>query len=464
LARFLNEDFLLSNKTAKDLYQQTAAGLPIIDYHCHISPRDIAEDKTYDNISEVWLYGDHYKWRAMRSAGVDERYITGDAPDYEKFEKYAQIMPMLFGNPLYHWSHLELWRYFGVTSPLGPETARDIWEAAQRKIKPLSAREIIARSNVEVICTTDDPADDLKWHIEIQKDPSFKTRVVPACRPDRALNIEKPDFSLYIGRLGASAGVEIKSARDLKSALALRFEAFNSLGCRAADHGLDFVPWAPADDEKTETIFQKALAGVALTPDETEAFKTEILFFCASQYARLGWVMELHYGVVRNTNTNMFKRLGPDTGFDAIGNGGKAQNLLSLFDRLNGVNALPKTLIFPINPVDNAMIGAVIGCFQDSSAKGKLQQGSAWWFNDTKIGMEQQLELYASLSALGNFVGFLTDSRSFLSYTRHEYFRRILCNFIGKAVENGEYPNDSKALEKLVTDISYTNAKEYFGF
>jgi len=464
MRKFMDEDFLLMTETACELYRNTAAKMPIIDYHCHINPREIAENKTYENITQVWLYGDHYKWRAMRSSGVDEKYITGESTDYEKFEKYAEIMPMLIGNPLYHWSHLELKRYFNIDLPLSLENAPAIWEESNRKIKELSVKNIIKMSGVEVICTTDDPIDNLEWHKKIGQDKSFGTKVLPACRPDRALNLEKADFSGYIKALGDTAGVEIKSVSTLKEALSKRFDFFNTLGCKAADHGLDFIPFVSASEHETDIIFQKALDGQTLSLNEIEIYKTNILLFCASQYSRLGWVMELHYGVIRNANTSMFNKLGADTGFDSIGNPGNPAKLLSLLDSLDQNKTLPKTLIFPITPSDNAAIGTAIGCFQDSSVRGKLQQGSAWWFNDTKNGMEEQLTTYASLSALGNFVGFLTDSRSFLSYTRHEYFRRILCNLIGKTVENGEYPNDRNYIEKLISDISYTNAKKYFGF
>ena len=464
MKEFMGESFLLTTQTAQDLYQNIAAKMPVIDYHCHISPKEIAENKVYDNIAQVWLYGDHYKWRAMRSAGVDEKYITGKSTDYEKFEKYAEIMPMLLGNPLYHWSHLELKRYFDISLPLCKENAPLIWAKSLDKIKNLPAKSIIEISRVEVICTTDDPADNLQWHKKIKEDKNFKTKVVPACRPDKTLNIDKPDFKDYIESLEKVGGVKIQNLEALKEALSNRFTYFNESGCKAADHGLDFIPFVYTDEAKADFILQKALNGGTVSADEAEGFKTHLLLFCARQYARLNWVMELHYGVLRNTNSEMFNKLGPDTGFDSIGNSVNAEKLLKLLDALQKKSSLPKTLIFPINPADNTVISAAIGCFQDSSVKGKLQQGSAWWFNDTKNGMEDHLTTYASLSALGNFAGFLTDSRSFLSYTRHEYFRRILCDFIGKAVENGEYPNDKNALEKLVSDISYKNAKEYFGF
>ena len=461
---FMDTDFLLSSPTARELYHNVAAKAPIIDYHCHISPQEIAKNKIYENISQVWLYADHYKWRAMRSAGVEEKYITGDASDYEKFEKYAEIMPMLFGNPLYHWSHLELKRYFDIHLPLCKENAPAIWAESCQKIKNLSARTLIEMSGVEVICTTDDPVDDLHWHKQIREDKSFKTKVLPAFRPDRAVFVEKPDFSDYIKLLGQVADVEICTLSDLKTALKQRLSVFQAAGCKAADHGLAQVPFVLLPEEDVNAIFQKALKREALSFSEIEAFKTNLLLFCAAQYAKMGWVMELHYGVLRNTNSAMFETLGADTGFDTIGCPGNPEKLVRLWDALHTENSLPKTLVFPINPVDNAAVGAAIGCFQDAGAKGKLQQGSAWWFNDTKNGMEEQLTIYASLSVLGNFVGFLTDSRSFLSYTRHEYFRRILCNLIGTAVENGEYPDDKAHLEKLVTDISYANAKAYFGF
>lgn len=461
---FMDKDFLLNNETARKLYHDIAAQTPVIDYHCHINPRDIAEDTVYENITQIWLYGDHYKWRAMRSNGVEEKYITGDASDYEKFEQYAKTMPKLIGNPLYHWSHLELQRYFDIDLILNEENCKEIWEKTKNKLKTLSVRKIIEKSDVKIICTTDDPIDSLEYHQKIKDDTSFKTKVFPAFRPDKAVNIESPLFAGYIEKLSNICKAEINSFDKLKSALDQRIEFFDGIGCKASDHGLDYIPYALLDDEQINTIFLKGLKGEPLTTGEIEGYKTALLLHLAKQYHQNNWVMELHYGVIRNTNSKMFQKLGPDTGFDTIGSYSCANNMVNFFNNLEVKSCLPKTLIFSINPTDNAIIGTVLGCFQSSEAACKLQQGSAWWFNDTKTGMEEQLKSFANLSALGNFIGFLTDSRSFLSYTRHEYFRRILCNLIGEWVENGEYPADDNALSQMISGISYYNTVKYFDF
>lgn len=463
---FMDDDFLLSNETAKTLYHNYAKQVPIIDYHCHINPQEIAEDRQFDNITQVWLGGDHYKWRQMRTNGIEEQYITGNASDYEKFEKWAATIQKAIGNPLYHWSHLELQRYFDFNMPLSPATAAEAWEVCNKKIADpsMSARNIIRKSNVETICTTDDPIDSLEWHKKIAEDPTFETKVLPAWRPDKAMYLEKPDYLDYLAKLETASGVKITTFAALCEALKNRMEFFNSMGCCISDHGLEYVMYKPATSEEIEAIFAKRLAGTAPSRMEELQFKTAFLTFVGREYHRLGWVMQLHYGVKRDNNVFRFNQLGPDTGFDCINSFSSSAELADFLNALNITDQLPKTILYSLNPIDNAAIGTVIGCFQDSSCVGKVQQGSAWWFNDHKTGMTEQMTSLANLSLLANFVGMLTDSRSFLSYTRHEYFRRILCNLIGTWVENGEYPNDIEFLGKMVQDISYYNTKNYFGF
>jgi len=460
----IGRDFLLSTDAARELYHAHAAKMPVVDYHCHINPREIYEDKRYDNLAEVWLGGDHYKWRVMRANGVDERLITGDASPYEKFEAWAAVMPKLVGNPLYHWTHLELSRYFGIEEALCPKTCKAIWEKANEALKTLTVRRIIEASNVTALCTTDDPTDDLNWHRLIRGDKSFKTLVLPAFRPDKAVNVHKPGFADYAARLGEAADLRIRNLADMKEALSRRVKFFAQQGCLTADHGLDAVV-CERDPALAEAALCSALSGHAVDARGEAAYKTELLLFLARLYKQYGFVMQLHYGAVRDNNPVMFRLLGPDTGYDAIGGvSGSGAALGALFGALEDGDALPKTIVYSLNPSDNAQITSVIGCFQGEGVANKIQHGSAWWFNDTKRGMEAQLVNLAENSVLANFVGMLTDSRSFLSYTRHEYFRRILCNLIGKWVENGEYPRDMETLGAIVEDISYNNAVRYFGF
>ena len=463
---FMDENFLLRTQCAQKLYHDYAEGMPILDYHCHINPQEIAEDRQFTNITEVWLGGDHYKWRQMRSNGVDEYYITGDAPDREKFQKWAETLEKLIGNPLYHWSHLELKRYFGYQGYLNGETAEEVWQLcnAKLKTKEMSVRGLIRQSGVTLICTTDDPADSLVWHQKIKEDDTFDVQVLPAWRPDKAANLEASIFPDYIKQLGEVSGVKILTFQNLKEAIVTRMDYFNQRGCLVSDHGLDYVMCAPASEEEVETIFQKGLSGKSLTDLEIAKYKTAFMLFLGRQYHRLGWVMQLHYGCKRNNNSLQFSKLGPDTGFDCINNYPPADQLADFLNNLASTDELPKTILYSLNPNDNAAIGTIIGCFQDSSAAGKLQQGSAWWFNDNKTGMAEQMTSLANLGILSNFVGMLTDSRSFLSYTRHEYFRRILCDLLGGWVEDGEYPYDEKVLEKIVKGICYDNAVRYFGF
>ncbi len=463
---FMDEDFLLSNETAKTLYHNYAKQVPIIDYHCHINPQEIAEDRQFDTITQVWLGGDHYKWRQMRTNGIDEKFITGDASDYEKFEKWAATLQKAIGNPLYHWSHLELQRYFDYKKPLSPATAEEVWDVCNKKLADpsMTVRNIIRQSNVETICTTDDPIDSLEWHKKIAEDETFDVKVLPAWRPDKAMNLEKPEYLDYLAKLSAVSGVKIDSFAALCEALKIRMDFFASMGCLVSDHALEYVMYKPATAEEIEAIFAKRLAGTAPTALEELQFKTAFMNFVGKEYHRLGWVMQLHYGTKRDNNVFRYNQLGPDTGYDCINSYSSSAELAAFLNSLNATDQLPKTIIYSLNPTDNAAIGTVLGCFQDSSCVGKIQQGSAWWFNDHKTGMTEQMTSLANLSLLANFVGMLTDSRSFLSYTRHEYFRRILCNLIGTWVENGEYPNDIEFLGKMVQDISYYNTKNYFGF
>lgn len=463
---FMDKDFLLSTDTAKELYHGVAANVPILDYHCHINPQEIAEDRKFENITQVWLGGDHYKWRQMRSNGVDEYYITGDAPDREKFQKWAETLEKAIGNPLFHWSHLELQRYFGYTGILNSETAEEVWNLCNAKLQEdsMSVRNLIKQSGVTLICTTDDPADDLNWHKVIAADDTFDVKVLPAWRPDKAMNLEKPDYADYLKKLGEAAQMEIKTFADLKEALKKRLAFFESMGCRASDHALEYVMYVPASDEELEAIFAKRVHGEAITREEELKFKTAFMLFVGREYARMGWAMQLHYGCKRDNNVTMYNKLGPDTGYDCINNYAPSSQTADFLNALISTNELPKTIIYSLNPNDDEAIGTILGCFQNSDAVGKIQQGSAWWFNDNKTGMIKQMTSLANLGLLGNFIGMLTDSRSFLSYSRHEYFRRILCDLIGTWVENGEYPKDMKNLEKIVKGISYNNAVRYFGF
>lgn len=463
---FMDKDFLLSTETAQTLFHDYAAKMPVLDYHCHINPQEIAEDRQFENITQVWLGGDHYKWRQMRSNGVDEYYITGDAPDREKFQKWAETLEKAIGNPLYHWSHLELQRYFGYTGVLNAETAEEVWNLCNKKLQDpsMSVRNIIKQSNVTLICTTDDPVDSLEWHKMLAADDSFDVQVLPAWRPDKAMNIEKPDYPDYLNQLSEVSGVKIDSFFALQRALKVRLAFFNEMGCRASDHALEYVMYKPASAEEIEEIFSRRLAGNSISYEDELKFKTAFMTFVGKEYHRLGWAMQLHYGTIRDNNKLRYQQLGPDTGYDCINTAGSSAEMAAFLNALNETDELPKTIIYSLNPVDNAAIGTVLGCFQDSSAIGKIQQGSAWWFNDHKVGMTEQMTSLANLGLLSNFIGMLTDSRSFLSYTRHEYFRRILCDLIGKWVENGEYPADMKVLGRIVSDISYNNAVRYFGF
>ncbi|MBQ1742576.1 MAG: glucuronate isomerase [Oscillospiraceae bacterium] len=454
---FMDKDFLLSTETAKHLYHDYAENQPIIDYHCHLDPREIYENRQFENMTQVWLGGDHYKWRLMRSAGVEEQYITGDASDREKFQKWAETLGLAIGNPLYHWSHLELRSYFGYDGILNGDTAEEVWQLGNEKLKTLSARRLVESSGVKALCTTDDPADSLEWHKKIAEDKSFGVQVLPSFRPDKALGIEKADYVNYLSRLG-----EIRSFAQLAEVLKERLTFFVSLGCRVSDHGLESVPYAPATAAEVEAIFQKRLAGGIPTAEEQKQFKTVLLLELGREYHRLGVVMQLHFGVIRDNSHRVFRALGPDAGIDSIGDAPSVKELAAFLGALDDTNELPKTILYSLNPNDNAALVTAMGAFQTGEAIGKLQHGSAWWFNDHKAGMTEQLTTLAADGYLAGFVGMLTDSRSFLSYARHEYFRRILCDLIGSWVENGEYPNDEKALKTIVEGICVKNAERYF--
>lgn len=464
MRKFMDEDFLLSTDIAKHLYHEYAEKMPIIDYHCHLSPQEIYEDKTYDNITQLWLYGDHYKWRQMRSNGVDEKYITGDASDKDKFIEWAKTLQMAIGNPLYHWSHLELKRYFGYDGYLSEDTAEEVWELTSQKLAlgNMSARNLIRQSNVSVICTTDDPIDSLKWHKLIKED-GFEVKVLPAFRPDKAMNIEKEDYPNYISELEKVSGIKIVDFASLVKALEVRMDFFMENGCCVADHGLEYVMYSQYTDKEIDDIFARRREGTIPSRADEIKYKTAFMVAMGKAYAARKWVMQLHYGVQRDLNKKIYNSVGADAGIDAINNYSSSIELGQYLNALAETDELPKTIIYSLNPSDNASIGTVMGCFQ-GGVVGKIQHGSAWWFNDNKTGMIEQMTSLANLGLLGNFIGMLTDSRSFLSYTRHEYFRRIMCELIGGWVENGEYPNDEKTLKKIVEGISYYNSAQYFGF
>ena len=452
----ISDGFLLKGKSAEKLYHSFAERMPIIDYHCHLDPRQIALDHKFGDVGELMLGGDHYKWRAMRSHGIREDLITGDAPWREKFRAFASVIPYCIGNPLYHWTHLELKRYFGINEILNPESADRIFDECSARLSSdgYSARGLIAKSNVRVLCTTDDPADSLEYHKAI-RDSGFSVKVLPAFRPDKAVNISKDTFLPYIAATG------IDSYDALLGWLSARLDHFSEYGCRLSDHGLDRIPFRRGD---ASAVFGKAISGAELTDDETEIYMTELLLFLGAEYSKRGWKMQLHFGTMRNNNSAAYASLGPDTGFDAMRGGDNAYNISRFLDTLSLTGDLPGTVLYSLNPNDLYILGALIGCFQEGGYRSKIQLGSAWWFNDQLDGMEAQLRALANLGVLGDFIGMLTDSRSFISYTRHEYFRRILCGLIGGWVDDGLYPDDEEALREIIEGISYRNAERYFGF
>lgn len=462
MKKFMDKDFILETETAQKLYHEYAADMPIFDFHCHLNVQEIYEDKKFRSITEAWLGGDHYKWRLMRQLGVDESYITGDKSDWEKFSKFAEVMPYAIGNPIYHWTHLELQRFFGIEEQLSPETAKNIYDRCNEKLQTLTARELIKMSNVKKLFTTDDPVDDLHFHKLIEEDKSFDVVVGPAFRPDKVINIELPTYIPYVEKLSEVSGIKIDCIESLCKALESRVEFFDSMGCVCSDHALDVVMYAPASDADAEAVFQKAMSGKKLTPTETEQYKGYILVFLGKQYAKRNWVQQYHIGALRNNSKRYMSILGPDTGFDAIEDQTFAKKLSMLLDKLDSTDELPKTILYCLNPRDNEVLATIINCFQQGGTVSKMQFGSAWWFNDQKDGMERQLMALSQVALLSKFVGMLTDSRSFLSYTRHEYFRRILCNMLGNLIENGEYPANVEFVGQIVRDICYNNSIAYF--
>ncbi|EKO3376729.1 glucuronate isomerase [Vibrio fluvialis] len=463
---FMCEDFLLSTETARRLYHEHASKQPIYDYHCHLNPAEVASDRRFENLTQIWLAGDHYKWRGMRSAGVSESMITGDASDYDKYLAWAKTVPQTLGNPLYHWTHLELRRPFGITGTLlSPQTAETIWHQCNELLATpeFSARGIMQQMNVVMAGTTDDPTDTLEHHHALAQDDSFDIAVLPSWRPDRAFKIELDGFADYLQKLGQSADIEIIRFGDLLSALDKRLAYFDAHGCRAADHGIEIVRFAPIPTEQElDALLARRLSGQ--TPSELECaqFSTAVQVWLGQRYAQLGWVMQMHIGAQRNNNSRMFALLGADAGFDSIGDRPFAFELAHLLDEMDKSNQLPRTILYCLNPRDNEMMATMIGNFQGGGIAGKVQFGSGWWFNDQKDGMQRQIEQLSQLGLLSQFVGMLTDSRSFLSYTRHEYFRRILCDILGQWAENGEVPNDLSLLGPMVENICFGNAQRYF--
>lgn len=466
MKNFMDEDFLLQTATAQKLYHEYAAKMPIFDYHCHINPKDIADDRRFNTITEIWLAGDHYKWRGMRTNGVEEKYCTGDASDWEKFEKWAETVPNTLRNPLYHWTHLELKRFFGIDEVLSPKNARAIYDACNAKLQTpeYSCRNIIRMANVHTICTTDDPVDSLEFHQKIKAD-GFEVNVLPAWRPDKAMMVEQPiTYNQYVNQLAAVCKMEIKTFDDLMIALNKRHLFFHENGCRLSDHGLDTAYAEEYTADEIDAMFLKVRVGYRLTSREIQKFKSCMLYEFGRMDHMRGWTQQFHIGALRNNNTRLFNLIGPDTGFDSIGDKLVAEPLSKLLNRLDMENKLCKTILYNLNPRDNELYATMIGNFQDGSVPGKIQYGSGWWFLDQKDGIEKQLNTLSNLGLLSRFVGMLTDSRSFLSYTRHEYFRRILCNMLGHDVENGEIPYDMELLGQMVENISFNNAKQYFNF
>ncbi|TAG22826.1 MAG: glucuronate isomerase [Cytophagia bacterium] len=465
LKTFITEEFLLKSETAKRLYYDFAQQMPIIDYHNHLIPRQIADDTVFENLTQVWLYGDHYKWRAMRTNGIDERYCTGDASDQEKFQKYAETVPYTMRNPIYHWTHLELLRYFDVDILLNKDTAAEIYEECSTKLKrpDFSTQNLLRKMKVELVGTTDDPTDSLQYHQQLGNKPSFGGLMLPTFRPDKAMAVENtPDFLAYVQKLTAASGVQIAHFDDFLAALASRYAHFVSLGCKASDHGLEQIYAEDCTETEAKIIFKKVLDLQAITPLEILKFKSAMLLWFGQQNHANGLVQQFHLGALRNNNQRLLAALGPDTGFDSIGDFSQARSLSKYLNKLDSTNQLAKTILYNLNPADNEMMAAMIGNFQDGTVAGKIQFGSGWWFLDQKDGMERQINALSNMGLLSQFVGMLTDSRSFLSYPRHEYFRRILCNLIGQDVENQELPNDLPWLGKMVQDICYYNAKAYF--
>ena len=464
MREFIHEDFLLQNDTARMLYHEHAEKMPIIDFHCHLDPKAIAENKNYDSITQIWLGGDHYKWRSMRANGVAEKYITGDASDWEKFQKWAETVPYTMRNPLYHWTHMELKTAFGINDILNPASAKGIYDRCNELLHQPNMRpqELIKRYHVETLCTTDDPIDTLEYHAQIAKS-DFGVKVLPAWRPDKAMTVTTAQaYRAYVEKLSQASGVTISNFNDLVDALKNRHDYFDQAGCKLADHGTSDLPNVDYTREEIEAIFNKVYGGAELTLLEKQKYQMALLVILAEMNAEKGWTQQFHYGPLRNTNTKMFNKIGVDTGFDTIGDFKCAQSIARLLDRLNSADKLAKSIIYNINPAENEMVAAMIANFQDGSVAGKIQFGAAWWFNDQMFGMINQMNSLSAQGLLSRFVGMLTDSRSFLSYTRHEYFRRILCNLLGKDVEDGILPaSEMERIKGMVEDICYNNAKSY---
>ena len=466
MKKFMDDNFLLQTKTAEYLYHEHAKNLPIIDYHCHLIPQQIGDDIQFENITQAWLYGDHYKWRALRTNGIDEHYITGNASDLEKFEKWAETVPMTIRNPLYHWTHLELRRYFGIGDILNPTSAKKVYDKSSSMLqtKEYSVRGLMKMMKVEVVCTTDDPADDLAYHKKI-RDDGFDTKVLPTWRPDKSMAIENAGtYNAYLDKLSGLTNIEISTFAKLLEALRVRQKYFHDLGCRLSDRGLENFLAFPYSDKEIESIFNQVRKGKEVTAEAVLKYKSAMLYELAVMDCEKGWTQQYHVGAMRNNNARMLREIGPDTGFDSIGDYPIATPMSKFLDRLDNNNKLAKTIIYNLNPADNEIVATMLGNFMDGTIAGKIQFGSGWWFLDQRDGMERQMKALSTLGLLSRFVGMLTDSRSLLSYPRHEYFRRILCNLLGNDVENGEIPNDLELLGKMVENISYFNARDYFGF
>ena len=477
MKEFMDKDFLLTTETAKKLYHEHAEKMPIIDYHCHLQPKEIAEDKHFRNLAEAWLgagdrYGDHYKWRALRARGYQEDSISGNIPgksleesDYQKYFQFCESMPYFVGNPLYHWSHLELRRYFGINDIINAKNAKKIWDEANKKLETLSAREMLYKFNVDTVCTTDDPVDDLHWHKQMNADKTLKVKVRPAFRPDKAINVELDWFGSWISQLSKVVGYEINSVKLLCKALSERIDFFHEMGSRLSDHALDVLCYAPATEAEVEAIFQKGLKNEPISIEEQDKYKGYILVFLGKEYAKRGWTQQYHIGALRNNSKSMLKKIGPDTGYDAIEDAVYMEKLSALLGALDEADSLPKTILYCLNPRDNYALMVLAGCFQKEGVQNRVQVGTAWWFLDQQDGMRQNMETMMQVAIISQTVGMLTDSRSFLAYPRHEYYRRLLCQMLGNLVESGQYPaSELDTLGKIVEDICYNNAKKYFGF
>lgn len=457
----MSDVFLLENETSKYLYNTYAKDMPIIDYHCHVDPQEIVENKPYRNLYEAWLERDHYKWEAMRWYGVEEDYITGEADDFLKFKAYASILPYCIGNPLHHWSHLELYRYFGFNGHLTEDNAKEVWDFVNEKLSFMKARQFLTQTKVECICTTDDPIDDLKWHRKAKADGTVGFEMLPTFRPDKIFSIGDSSWCKYIEKFSDVYKTSIKTFTDLLNALKKRLDYFENLGCKISDHGFERIDYKLVSFKVANNIFSKALKNEEITEEEKLNFSSYLMEYLCMEYTKRNWVMQLHFGVIRNVNLNYFQSIGEDAGSDCMSGETGLDSLTKFLSAMDAAKSLPKTILYSINPIDNAALATIATCFQNSEAKGKIQHGSAWWFNDSYVGMREHLDRLSSIGCLGSFIGMLTDSRSVMSYTRHDYFRRILCSWIGEQVEKGFYPNDEKYLGNIIQDICFNNAKNY---